>query len=248
MTSNATSTPARRPLLFANGINVNYGKIAAVRQVSITIDHGEIVTLIGSNGAGKSSLINAICRLRQWSGSSLEFDGHDVAGLRADQLPYLGLVQVPEGRRVFTRLTVEENLTLGAFCRSCSAKKLESDIAEVYQLFPRLAERRAQQSGTLSGGEQQMLAIGRALMAKPKLLLLDEPSMGLAPRMIDIIYGAIESVVQQNVSLLIVEQNAFLALELAKRVYVMEAGAITLSGPADVLASDPRLKEAYLGG
>jgi len=234
-------------LLSVSGVDVHYGQIAAVRGASLEIDQGEVVTLIGANGAGKSSLINSICRLRGCGGGQIIFGGTDIVPLQAHQLPSLGLVQVPEGRRMFGRLSVVENLKLGAFCRNMSRQEMEQDLAGVFDLFPRLAERRDQPAGTLSGGEQQMLAIGRGLMAKPRMLFLDEPSMGLAPRVIDVIYGAITAVAGQGVSLLIVEQNAFLALELANRAYVMEAGSITLSGRSADLINDERVRDAYLG-
>ncbi|TIU72242.1 MAG: ABC transporter ATP-binding protein [Mesorhizobium sp.] len=234
-------------LLSVGGVDVHYGQIAAVRDAALEIGQAEVVTLIGANGAGKSSLINSICRLRGCGRGQIAFNGADIVPLQAHQLPALGLVQVPEGRRVFGRLTVVENLKLGTFCRKISRQELEQDLAGVFDLFPRLAERRDQAAGTLSGGEQQMLAIGRGLMAKPRMLFLDEPSMGLAPRMIDVIYGAITAIAGQGVSLLIVEQNAFLALELAQRAYVMEAGSITLSGYCADLISDERVRDAYLG-
>lgn len=234
-------------LLSVSNVDVHYGQICAVRGASLDIAEREVVTLIGANGAGKSSLINAICRLRGCGSGHVAFRGRDIAPLRADELPALGLVQVPEGRRVFGRLTVMENLRLGASCRSAPRQEIEAELDAVLELFPRLAERREQAAGTLSGGEQQMLAIGRGLMAKPLMLLLDEPSMGLAPRIIDVIYGAIAEIAARGVSLLIVEQNAFLALELAQRAYVMEAGSITLSGPAASLIDDERVREAYLG-
>ncbi|QFR33481.1 ABC transporter ATP-binding protein [Ancylobacter sp. TS-1] len=235
------------PLLSVRDVDVHYGQICAVRAASLEVAAGEVVTLIGANGAGKSSLINAICRLRDCGRGHVAFRGSDIGARRADELPGLGLVQVPEGRRVFGRLTVMENLRLGAFCRTAPRKELEAELDAVLTLFPRLAERREQAAGTLSGGEQQMLAIGRGLMARPAMLLLDEPSMGLAPRIIDVIYGAIAAIAARGVSLLIVEQNAFLALELAQRAYVMEAGAITLSGPAAALMDDERIRAAYLG-
>jgi branched-chain amino acid transport system ATP-binding protein len=234
-------------LLCVRHVDVHYGQIQAVRGASLDVGEGEVVTLIGANGAGKSSLINAICRLRECGSGTMTFRGRDITPLRADELPGLGLVQVPEGRRVFGRLTVMENLELGAFCRNAARVDIEKELDDVMQLFPRLAERCEQLAGTLSGGEQQMLAIGRGLMARPRMLLLDEPSMGLAPRIIDVIYGAISAIAARGVSLLIVEQNAFLALELAQRAYVMEAGAITLSGPAATLVNDERVREAYLG-
>lgn len=235
------------PLLSVSGVDVHYGQIAAVRGASLEIAAGEVVTVIGANGAGKSSLINAICRLRECGDGRIVFDGSDIVPRPAHELPTLGLVQVPEGRRVFGRLTILENLKLGAFCRKASRQEIDRDLADVFALFPRLAERRDQAAGTLSGGEQQMLAIGRGLMAKPRMLFLDEPSMGLAPRIIDVIYGAISSIAATGVSMLIVEQNAFLALEVARRAYVMEAGAITLSGPSADLVNDERVREAYLG-
>jgi branched-chain amino acid transport system ATP-binding protein len=235
------------PLLDVRDVSVSYGQINAVRNASLAIDEREIVTLIGANGAGKSSLINAICGLRSIAERRVIYDGQDLATIPAHRLPTLGLVQVPEGRRIFGRLTVMENLALGGYCRKIGHVEREGRLQEIFTLFPRLNERRQQLAGTLSGGEQQMLAIGRALMAGPRLLLLDEPSMGLAPRVADQIFAAIATIAERGVAILLVEQNAYIALELAKRAYVMEAGSIVMEGPAADFLKDDRIKTTYLG-
>jgi len=228
-------------LLDVRGLEVSYGGIRAVKGVDLAVDEGELVCLIGANGAGKTSTLKAIARLLPANAATLSFDGTDIRTARVHELPRRGMVMVPEGRGVFPRLTVEENLAMGAYARG------EGDPESQYQRFPRLRERRHQTAGTLSGGEQQMLAIARALMSRPKLLLLDEPSMGLAPIMVAKIFEIIAEVAREGVTILLVEQNAKLALEAASRGYVMESGSITLAGDAKTLLADARVREAYLG-
>jgi len=229
-------------LLEVRGLEVRYGGIQAVKGVDLEVGAGELVCLIGANGAGKTSTLKAIARLLPAAAETLRFDGEDIRSARVHELPRRGLVMVPEGRGIFPRLTVAENLAMGAYARGGSAH------AEAqYERFPRLRERRHQVAGTLSGGEQQMLAMARALLAQPKLLLLDEPSMGLAPLMVSKIFETIAEVAREGVTILLVEQNAKLALEAAARGYVMESGLVTLSGEAKALLSDARVREAYLG-
>ena len=228
-------------LLEVRGLEVTYGGIRAVKGIDLHVDEGELVCLIGANGAGKSSTLKAICRLVAAKAGALRYAGESIASARIHDLPRRGLVMVPEGRGVFLQLTVEENLLMGAYARGRG--RLEAQ----YATFPRLKERRHQVAGTLSGGEQQMLAIARALMAEPRLLLLDEPSMGLAPLMVAKIFEVVRDVARRGVTILLVEQNARLALEVARRGYVMESGAIALSGDAKRLLSDPKVREAYLG-
>ena len=233
-------------LLEARHLAIAYGDAVAVWDATLDVGDGEVVAVIGPNGAGKSTLINAVAGLLRWRAGELRLDGLDLATVPPHLICGHGIALVPEGRRLFTRMSVEENLEIGGYRGLARRARLQT-LDRVYGMFPILRERRRQLAGALSGGQQQMVAIGRALMAKPRLLLLDEPSMGLAPRMIDVIYGAIETIAARGVSLLIIEQNALLALELAKLAYVMEAGEIIMSGPARELASDPRLLEAYLG-
>ncbi|HEY5636038.1 MAG TPA: ABC transporter ATP-binding protein [Burkholderiales bacterium] len=233
------------PLLEVRGLEVHYGGIRAVKGIDLDVAEGELVSLIGANGAGKTSTLKAICGLHSRAGS-VRFDGADLAGEPVHALPRKGLVLVPEGRGVFAQLTVEENLAMGAYARDDRAG-VRADIERQYVTFPRLKERRTQTAGTLSGGEQQMLAIGRALMSRPRLLLLDEPSMGLAPIMVGKIFEIVSEIAAQGVTLLLVEQNAKRALEIAHRGYVMESGKVTLSGEARTLLDDPRVREAYLG-
>jgi branched-chain amino acid transport system ATP-binding protein len=233
-------------LLEVRGLEVRYGGIRAVKGIDLTVAEHELVCLIGANGAGKSSTLRAIAGLVAGVSGQLRYAGRDLARLRAHERVRTGLVMVPEGRGVFPQLTVDENLTLGAYVRIDAA--IESDRAHVFELFPRLRERRSQTGGTLSGGEQQMLAIGRALMSRPKLLLLDEPSMGLAPIVVQRILEVIREINAQGVTCFLVEQNARAALALATRAYVMESGTITLAGPAAELLNDPKVVEAYLGG
>jgi len=227
------------------GLRVAYGGIQAVKGVDLEIRAGELVTLIGANGAGKTTTLKAITGTQAWAGE-IDYMGQSARGLASYQLLARGLAMVPEGRGVFARMTVTENLQMGAFVRR-DKDGVKRDIDEMFVLFPRLKERAKQLAGTLSGGEQQMLAMARALMSQPKLLLLDEPSMGLAPIMVEKVFEVIRSVAQRKVPMLLVEQNARLALEAAHRAYVMESGLITLSGDAGTLLDDPKVREAYLG-
>ena len=232
---------ADRALLDVRGLEVRYGGIRAVKGIDFEVGERELVCLIGANGAGKTSTLKAICRLIPSKAATLAYAGDDISQARVHELPRRGLIMVPEGRGIFAQLTVEENLAMGAYARR------GGDAHSQYERFPRLAERRKQVAGTLSGGEQQMLAIARALMAGPKLLLLDEPSMGLAPLMVEKIFEIISEIARQGVTILLVEQNARLALEFAGRGYVMESGTISLAGEAKALLVDPRVREAYLG-
>jgi branched-chain amino acid transport system ATP-binding protein len=228
-------------LLEIRGLEVRYGGIRAVKGIDLDVAQGELVALIGANGAGKTSALKAICRLIPSSARTLEYSGMDLRRSRVHELPRRGLVMVPEGRGIFGQLTVQENLAMGAYVRG----RVDPEVQ--YAAFPRLKERRRQIAGTLSGGEQQMLAIARALMSEPKLLLLDEPSMGLAPLMVAKIFEIVRHIASQGVTILLVEQNALLALQAARRAYVMESGNITLSGDAKALLHDARIREAYLG-
>ncbi len=228
-------------LLEVKGLEVNYGGIRAVKGIDLDIAAGELVCLIGANGAGKTSTLKAICRLIPSRSKCMRYAGAEIAAAPVHELPRRGLVMVPEGRGIFPQLTVEENLAMGAYARGGGEPESQ------YEAFPRLKERRRQVAGTLSGGEQQMLAIARALMACPKLLLLDEPSMGLAPLMVAKIFEIVREIAQRGVTILLVEQNARLALELAGRGYVMESGAVTLAGDARRLLEEPKVREAYLG-
>ncbi len=233
------------PLLSVHGLKVGYGGIHAVRGIDLEVKEGELVCLIGANGAGKSSTLKGLMGLVARSGE-IHFDGERLHHAATHAIVARGLALVPEGRGIFGRLTVAENLDMGAFLRRDRAG-IKADLARAYALFPRLEERRAQLAGTLSGGEQQMLAIARAMMGRPRLLLLDEPSMGLAPLMVQKIYETIAAIAAEGVTLLLVEQNAHLALKVSHRAYVMESGAITLSGPSVELANDPQVRAAYLG-
>jgi branched-chain amino acid transport system ATP-binding protein len=233
-------------LLDVDGIHVFYGNIEALKGVSLQIRSGEIVTLIGANGAGKSTTLNAISGLLRPRSGKITYLGRDLTSVPAYEVVTLGLSQSPEGRRIFPRMSIRENLEMGAFSRSRA--DLTDDFARVYDLFPVLQERRSQPGGTLSGGEQQMLAIGRALMARPKLLMLDEPSMGLAPKLVERIFDVIREINGQGTTILLVEQNANVALEISHRGYVLETGAVTLADDASVLLTNPRVQEAYLGG
>ena len=228
-------------LLEVKGLEVRYGGIQAVKGIDLEVAEGELVCLIGANGAGKSSTLKAICRLIPSAAREIRYRGESLAGARVHELPRRGLVMVPEGRGVFPQLTVQENLAMGAYARG------GGDPEAQYASFPRLRERRHQVAGTLSGGEQQMLALARALMSEPKLLLLDEPSMGLAPLMVAKIFEIVRDIASRGVTILLVEQNALLALQAASRGYVMESGTITLSGDAKTLLRDDRVREAYLG-
>ncbi|MET7992257.1 ABC transporter ATP-binding protein [Amycolatopsis sp. NPDC005232] len=233
-------------LLELSEVSVHYGRIQAVSDLSIRVDEGEIVTLIGANGAGKSTTMRAISGIRAISGGTIRFDGEDISRLRGDLRVVRGISQSPEGRGIFPGMTVLENLDMGAYARK-DRKNLQPDFERVFELFPRLAERKTQVGGTMSGGEQQMLAIGRALMAKPRLLLLDEPSMGLAPQFIQQIFRIITEINRQGTTVLLVEQNAQQALSRAHRAYVLETGRITKSGTGKELLADTSIKEAYLG-
>ncbi len=233
-------------LLELEGVHLSYGRIEALHGIDLTVGEGEIVALIGANGAGKTSTMRAISGLRSLSQGRITFAGEDITKLRADQRVRRGLCLAPEGRGIFPGMTVLENLDMGAYTRTDRAATAE-DLDRVYNLFPRLAERRRQAAGTLSGGEQQMLAIGRALMARPKLLLLDEPSMGLAPMLIQQIFTIIAEIAEQGTPILVVEQNAQQALSRAHRAYVMETGRIVNSGSGQDLLHDPSVREAYLG-
>jgi branched-chain amino acid transport system ATP-binding protein len=233
-------------LLELSDVSVHYGRIKAVSGISISVEEGEIVTLIGANGAGKTTTMRAISGIRQLSSGRISFDGEDITKLRADLRVVRGISQSPEGRGIFPGMTVVENLDMGAYARK-DRKNLGPDMDRVFSLFPRLAERKTQAGGTLSGGEQQMLAIGRALMSKPRLLLLDEPSMGLAPQFIQQIFRIITEINQQGTTVLLVEQNAQQALSRAHRAYVLETGEIVRSGSGAELLADPSVKEAYLG-
>ena len=232
-------------MLEVRGLEVHYGGIAAVKGIDLEVSEGELVCLIGANGAGKTTTLKAIAAMVLPSGGEIRLRGKSTAGLAPFQLVRRGLALVPEGRGVFGRLTVRENLEMGAYHRSDG--EVGQDLDKVFALMPRLHERRDQTGGTLSGGEQQMLAIGRALMSRPKLLLLDEPSMGLAPLMVQKVFETVQAVAREGVTILLVEQNAKLALALARRAYVMESGRITLSGEAGALLADRRVREAYLG-
>ena len=232
-------------LLEVKALKVAYGGINAVKGIDFTVGEGEMVALIGANGAGKTTTLKAICGLLH-HGGTVRLRGEDVSSLPAYKLVELGLALVPEGRGVFGRLTVRENLQMGAYVRNDKAE-IRVDLDRIYGLFPRLAERRNQTGGTLSGGEQQMLAIGRALMSRPRLLLLDEPSMGLAPLMVEKIFDTVRMVSEEGVTVLLVEQNAKLALEASHRGYVMESGLITLADGARTLLENPLVRKAYLG-
>ena len=234
-------------MLRAEDINVYYGNIQALKGISFHIDEGEIVTLIGANGAGKSTLLKTISGLLKPKQGQIIYQGKPIGGKAAQVIVKQGISHVPEGRRVFANMTVEENLQLGAYLRR-DRVGIKEDMDKVFDLFPRLNERLKQQAGTLSGGEQQMLAMGRALMAKPKLLLLDEPSMGLAPLLVKTIFRIIEEINAAGTTILLVEQNANLALSIANRAYVVETGKIVLSGTPDELTSSEKVKMAYLGG
>jgi len=234
------------PLLEIRDLEVSYGAVQALRGVSFTVDRGEVVTLIGANGAGKSTILKTVSGILRPAGGSVRFQGSDLVGVPPHEIVKRGLVQCPEGRGIFPNLTVEENLDLGAFVRT-DRPGIAADLSHVFTLFPRLQDRRRQRAGTLSGGEQQMLAIGRALMARPRLLLLDEPSLGLAPQMVETIFETVQRINREGTTILLVEQNAHMALEVAGRAYVLETGRVSLEGSADDVRKDPRVKDAYLG-
>ncbi len=233
-------------LLALEQLQVSYGGIRAVKGVDLTVEPGELVCLIGANGAGKTTTLRAVTGLVRAAAGRIVYDGAEIGGLRVHEIARRGLALVPEGRGVFAQLTIEENLAMGAYARSDKAG-VAADMERSYALFPRLKERRRQTAGTMSGGEQQMLAIARALMGRPKLLLLDEPSMGLAPLMVEKIFEVIRAIAAEGVTLLLVEQNARLALEVSHRGYVLEGGVVAITGEARSLLGDPRIREAYLG-
>ncbi|TCO53022.1 ABC transporter ATP-binding protein [Actinocrispum wychmicini] len=232
-------------LLEVHDIHVHYGKIAALKGISLQVDEGEIVTLIGANGAGKTTTLKTVSGLRPLTSGSIRFQGRDISKVAGHKRVVMGIGHAPEGRGIFPGMTVQENLLMGAYARKDDATK---ELDEVYDLFPRLAERKQQFGGTMSGGEQQMLTIGRALMTNPKVLLLDEPSMGLAPLLIKQIFEIITTINQRGTTVLLVEQNAQQALQIAHRAYVMETGTITKTAPAQDLLHDPAVRAAYLGG
>ena len=234
------------PLLKLDDVHTYYGTIEAIKGISLEVHEGEIVTLIGANGAGKSTTLRSIQGINRPKRGSIKFNGTDIVGHPPHEIVRLGISQSPEGRRLFARMTVLENLEMGAFQRQ-DKSGVREDVERVFGLFPRLAERRAQKAGTLSGGEQQMCAMGRALMARPKLLLLDEPSMGLAPVLVERIFEIITEINQQGTTILLVEQNALMALDIATRGYVLETGAVALTDEAAALRTNERVRKAYLG-
>ena len=233
-------------MLDVKDLNVYYGKIHAIKNISLTVEEGELVSLIGANGAGKTSLLTAIMGQIPSTGQ-ISFEGQAVHGNGTMEIVRNGMTMVPEGRRVFPRTSVMDNMLLGAYSRK-DKENVKGDLNKIFEMFPRLLERKNQLAGTLSGGEQQMLAMGRALMSRPRLLLLDEPSMGLSPRLVDQVFDTIVSINKSGTTIMLVEQNANQALRVAKRGYVIETGEIVLSDDADMLLSNPQVKEAYLGG
>lgn len=234
-------------LLEVKNLVVSYGAIKALRGISFSVEQGEVISLIGSNGAGKTTTLHSISNLIKKNSGSIFFEGTDITNLSADKIVKMGLIQVPEGRRVFSNLSVKENLEMGAYLRK-DKEQIKKDMEWGYELFPRLKERLSQLAGTLSGGEQQMLAMARALMSKPKLLLLDEPSMGLAPILVDEIFEIIKKISSAGTTILLVEQNAYKALSIANRAYILETGEITKDGKASDLITDKAVISAYLGG
>jgi branched-chain amino acid transport system ATP-binding protein len=235
------------PLLVVDSLVARYGRITALQDVSLTVDQGEIVTLIGANGAGKTTTLRAISGLVRPAAGSITFDGRDIGRLPPDQIVRAGISHSPEGRRVFPRMSVRENLELGAYTRTAK-DEIAADLDRVLEIFPRLKERFAQKAGTMSGGEQQMLAIGRALMSRPRVLLLDEPSLGLSPKLVQTIFEVIRDINQRGTTILLIEQNARQALAVASRGYVLEVGRIAHAGPASELAASAEVRAAYLGG
>ena len=233
-------------MLTLEGVTARYGPVVALSGVSLTVGAAEFVCLIGANGAGKTTTLKAISGLVPAAAGRIRFEGHDIHGLRPQDILRRGIAHCPEGRRVFPDMTVDENLAMGAYVRSDSG--IAADLERVFGHFPILAERRRQPAGTLSGGEQQMLAIGRALMARPRLILFDEPSLGLAPTVVETVFGIIVGIQREGTTVLMVEQNAYMALALASRAYVMETGRIVLEGAANALADNEHVKKAYLGG
>jgi branched-chain amino acid transport system ATP-binding protein len=242
-----SSRGSGEPLLELRQLSVSYGNIAAVQQINLEVHRGEIVTLIGSNGAGKSTTLRTISGLLRPRAGQVIFEGRRISGMPGHEVVKAGICQSPEGRRIFPRMTVSENLDLGAFLRK-DREQIAADRENVLTLFPMLRERLQQKAGTMSGGEQQMLAVGRALLGNPKLLLLDEPSMGLAPVLVDVIFETIEKIREQGVTVLLVEQNALAALRIADYAYVLESGRLTLQGEASEMLKDESLTKAYLGG
>ena len=242
----AASTAGAAPLLALDGVKIAYGAIEAVKGIEMELHAGEMVCLIGANGAGKTTTLNAIAGTLSLAAGSIRYKGENIGKLPAHKRLRRGIALVPEGRGIFTRLTVEENLRMGAYIRN-DTDAIEDDLQRVFEMLPRIKERLAQVAGTLSGGEQQMLAIGRALLSRPRLLLLDEPSMGLAPLIVEKIFEGVQQVRSEGVTVLLVEQNANLALEFAERGYVMEHGELTLTGSGDALLADPKVRAAYLG-
>lgn len=236
-----------QPLLEVKDLSVYYGVIQALKGISFTVNKGEIVTLIGANGAGKTTTMQSVVGLINSKTGSIVYDGQDITRFPAHKIVQLGMTQVPEGRRVFQELTVYENLLMGAYINK-DKKQFKQDVEDIYTRFPRLSERRNQIAGTLSGGEQQMLAMGRALMSHPKLLMLDEPSMGLSPLLVSQVFDIIKEIHNQGTTILLVEQNAEMALSIADRAYVLETGNISMSGKASDLANDDNVRKAYLGG
>jgi branched-chain amino acid transport system ATP-binding protein len=235
-------------ILKVENLTVHYGAIKALRGISFEVNEGEIITLIGSNGAGKTTTLHSISNIIKKTAGSVIFDGKDISAWPPDRIVTSSLIQVPEGRRIFANLTVWENLEMGAYTRKDKAKDIKADAEKIFENFPRLKERLRQVAGTLSGGEQQMLAMGRALMARPRLLLLDEPSMGLAPILVDEIFAVVRRINQTGTTILLVEQNAYKALSIATRAYILETGEIVKTGPACDLLKDNAIKTAYLGG
>jgi branched-chain amino acid transport system ATP-binding protein len=233
-------------MLVLDNVSVNYGAIEALRGISMRVEQGEVVTLIGANGAGKTTTLRTITGLLEPKEGRITFEGDDISGKPTHKLVARGISMSPEGRGVFANLSVRENLTMGAYLQK-NRGQISGDMAKVFEMFPRLKEREHQKAGTLSGGEQQMLAMGRELMSRPRLLLLDEPSLGLAPLVVHTIFEAIEEIRSKGTTILLVEQNAHAALHHSDRAYVLETGSITMEGPSKELANDPRIKEAYLG-
>ena len=255
MATQATTSSTGRPagtgtaagtLLRVTGLKVSYGGIQAVKGISFEVHEGELVSLIGANGAGKTTTLKAVTGTQPAAAGEIEFMGRNIRGQGPWDLVAQGLVMVPEGRGVFARMSIVENLQMGAFVRD-DTPEIAADIERVFAIFPRLKERRSQLAGTMSGGEQQMLAMGRALMARPKVLLMDEPSMGLSPMMVDKIFEVVDDIHRQGTTILLVEQNASRALQLASRGYVMDSGEVTMSGDAKALLADPKVRAAYLG-
>ena len=235
-------------LLEVDGLCVNYGRIEAIRDVSFAVEEGSVVTLIGANGAGKTTTLKTLSGLRKVRAGAVRFQGEDVTHMPAHARVPLGISQSPEGRRIFPGMSVTENLDMGAYSRPDRAKTRAADLDRVFTLFPRLLERRDQAAGTMSGGEQQMLAMGRALMSRPKLILLDEPSMGLAPKLIQQIFSIVNDIREQGTTILLVEQNAMQALKIADRAYILETGEVVREGSGDDLVADDSVRAAYLGG